>query len=318
MKSKIKVTFKPINELATSLIVFSDKTLLRNSEMGIEWANEIKKQLKPDLLKQMQNKSFKKSLSDILELMVVFSDQQFDTFEDFCTWLNKMSIGDLAEHASLTPVLLQDLLPKLENLSAINKIIKEWERSYFNAFDPDTIKMLTEEARDKQNLARNMHPQDLIEMLTGGVRLENKKEKTMVFLVPQYHGRPFNMYTMKKDLFIVHYPVDIKPIPGEPSPKLVRLTSALCDGNRLKIMRHLARGESTFMEVVSFLGISKSTVHYHMAALRAAGLIRVHISENDSISYSLRLNTLNEASEVIKDFIMSPDNEKAKAKIKDV
>ena len=318
MKSKIKVTFKPIYEVATSLMVFSDKTMLRNSEMGTEWANEIKKQLKPDLLKQMQNKSIKKSLSDIVELMVVFSDQPFDTFEEFCAWLNKMSIGELTEHASLTPMLLQDYLPNLENLALINEIMKEWEKSYFNTFDPNIIKMLAEEARDKENLARDMQPQDLIEQLTGGVRLENLKEKTLVFLVPQYHGRPFNIYALKKDLFIVHYPVDIEPVPGEPSPKLLRLTSALCDGNRLKIMRHLARGESTFMKVVSFLGISKSTVHYHMASLRAAGLIRVHIAENDSISYSLRLNTLNEVSGVVKDFIMSPGSKKSKAKIKDV
>ena len=318
MKSKIRVSFKPIYELATSLMVFSDKTMLRNSEMGTEWANEIKKQLKPDLLKQMQNKSIKKSLSDIVELMVVFSDQPFDTFEEFCAWLNKMSIGELAEYTSLTPMLLQDFLPNLENLASINKIMKEWEKSYFNTFDPNIIKMLTDEARDKENLARDMQPQDLIEQLTGGVRLENLKEKTLVFLVPQYHGRPFNIYALKKDLFIVHYPVDIEPVPGEPSPKLLRLTSALCDGNRLKIMRHLARGESTFMKVVSFLGISKSTVHYHMASLRAAGLIRVHISENDSISYSLRLNTLNETSGDIKDFIMQPDNEKAAVNIKDL
>lgn len=318
MKSKIRVSFKPIFELATSLMVFSDKAMLRNSEMGTEWASEIKKRLKPDLFKKMQNKSIKKSFSDITELMVVFSDQPFDTFEEFCAWLNKMSIGELTELASLTPMLLQDYLPNLENLALINEIMKEWQKSYFSTFDPHIIKMLAEEARDKQNLVRNMQPQDLIEQLTGGVRLENLKEKTMVFLVPQYHGRPFNIYALKKELFIVHYPVDIKPVLGEPSPKLLRLTSALCDSNRLKIMRHLARGESTFMEVVSSLGISKSTVHYHMAALRAAGLIRVHIAENDSISYSLRLNTLNETSEVIKDFIIQPDNEMAKTKIKNV
>lgn len=308
MKSNVKVTFKLINELVTSLIVFADKTLLKNSEMGVNWFNEAKKQLNPKLFKQLQNKSLKKELSDIVELMVVFSDQPFETFEEFSAWLNKMSVSELAKYASLTPALLQDFLPRLESMPVINKILSEWERSYFHTVEPEIINMLAEDAREKQKLARSMDPRELIEQVTGGARLENINEQTRVYLVPQYHARPFNIYSLKNDLFIAHYPVEIEPTPGEPSPRLLRLTSALCDGNRLKIMQHLARGESTFTEVVSFLDISKSTVHYHMAALRAAGLIRVHISGSESISYSLRPNALNEVGEVLKDFIEQPHN----------
>jgi DNA-binding transcriptional ArsR family regulator len=304
MDSSVKVVFKPINEAATSLQVFADKNLLKYSEMSNQWANETKNKLSPDLLKYLQRKSIKKNLSDILELLVVFHDQPFDSFKDFTTWLNKMSIGELAQHASLNPALLKDFLPKLEAMPSLMKIMTEWENAYFSTVDPEIIEMLAEDAREKQKLAEKIPTRELVEKVTGGVRLENLSAINRIYLVPQYHARPFNLYALRNNLFITHYPVETSPEAGEPSARLLRMTSALGDSNRLKILRQLSRGENTFMEIVSFLDISKSTVHYHMAMLRLAGLIRAHIAGSESISYSLRKEELNEVSEIVKNYIM--------------
>lgn len=309
MTVQVNVNFKPINELVVSLLVYADKTLLKNCEMGTEWASKLKKQFNPMLTKQLQDKMIRKDLTNILGLMVVFHDQPYKTLEDFTSWLNQISISKLAEYSSIAPSLLQDLLPRLENMPLIVELLNEWKKIYFNTFSAEIIALLVGDAREKERLARNLPAREFVEQVTGGVWLDGLSPKTKVFLVPQYHARPFNIYNQKKDLFIAHYPVESIPIDGEPSSKLIRLASALGDSKRLKIMQYLYRGERTFMDVVSFLGMSKSTVHYHMATLRAAGFIRVNVASDDSISYSLRHNVLNEVSEVLRDYIEQPENE---------
>ncbi|MNP40074.1 Bacterial regulatory protein, arsR family [compost metagenome] len=54
----------------------------------------------------------------------------------------------------------------------------------------------------------------------------------------------------------------------------------------------------TFTEIVREIGLSKSTIHYHLIALRAAGLVIVHYysksTESKNIEYSLRLEALKD------------------------
>jgi len=303
MKENINIVYNPIYELITSLILYSDKTLLKNSEMKNDAGIKAKKSLNPEMQKMLQNKELKKELSDIMELMVIFHEQDFKTIADFSSWFKKMSISDLANYASLTPSLLQDLIPRLESLEATGELLSAWDKQYFSHLSDDIKELLHSDAEEKKEMSKTMDAQHLVEKVTNGVWLDDINSNTSIYLVPQYHIRPLNIYTRRENLFIAHYPVDTVSEPEEPSPRLKRLTSALCDSKRLKILRYLAREERTFMEVVSYLDVSKSTVHYHMAALRAAGLIRVKMTNNESIIYSLRHNTLDEVSLLLKEFI---------------
>ncbi|MMZ69431.1 Bacterial regulatory protein, arsR family [compost metagenome] len=53
----------------------------------------------------------------------------------------------------------------------------------------------------------------------------------------------------------------------------------------------------TFTEIVREIALSKSTIHYHLIALRAAGLVIVHYypknMEFKSVEYSLRSEAVN-------------------------
>ncbi|MNI73679.1 hypothetical protein D3C73_1297030 [compost metagenome] len=50
------------------------------------------------------------------------------------------------------------------------------------------------------------------------------------------------------------------------------------------------------------VGLSKSTIHYHLITLRSAGLVIVHTS-GKSASYSLRLDALNNLPQQIADYM---------------
>ena len=116
-----------------------------------------------------------------------------------------------------------------------------------------------------------------------------------VLLVPQYHYRPWNLNEYHRGLRIIMYPVDaLATPPGELPPGLLRLTRALADENRLRILRLLASSPRSFTEVVESTRLAKSTVHYHLVLLRAAGLVRVHDAGESATGYSLRGEALDE------------------------
>ena len=117
--------------------------------------------------------------------------------------------------------------------------------------------------------------------------------------MPQYHSRPYNLSNHYPGLSITHYPVDaLVTDPEVPAPPLLRLTRGLADENRLRILRLLAKGPLTFTEIVAELPLAKSTVHYHLVLLRAAGLIRLNVQGTHS-DYSLRTSALRQLDELL-------------------
>lgn len=126
-----------------------------------------------------------------------------------------------------------------------------------------------------------------------------------MLLVPQFHHRPWNVFQDYRDLRVIQYPADALPaVPGEPPPGLLRLTRALSDESRLRILRFLATGPRSFTDVVQFMGLAKSTVHHHMVVLRAAGLVRVH-DRGDVTTYSLRPGAVDELGDRLHTFFQA-------------
>ena len=73
----------------------------------------------------------------------------------------------------------------------------------------------------------------------------------------------------------------------------MRLTHALSDESRLRMLRFVADGPCTLTEVARFIGLSQPTVHHHLVQLRAAGLVRVHFAVSGPSRYSLRPHALD-------------------------
>jgi DNA-binding transcriptional ArsR family regulator len=87
---------------------------------------------------------------------------------------------------------------------------------------------------------------------------------------------------------------------------MVRTYKALSDERRLRILRRLREGDTSLDELTEMLGLSKSTVHHHMSTLRAAGLIRIHVSIDKSSKkriYSLRDQALEDASGFLDSYL---------------
>ena len=123
-------------------------------------------------------------------------------------------------------------------------------------------------------------------------------------LVPQFHQRPYNHDETIVGGILLLYPADtvVNP-PDGPPLGLLRLTRGLGDESRLRILRFLAQGPQSLSEVARFAGLSQPTVHHHLTQLRAAGLVRAHVTTDASRRYSLRPHAFDQLSTQLAQYL---------------
>lgn len=306
MPVKINFRFNPLHELIVSLRVFANPRLHKKCDGGGEWVKQLKKMLPSSLVEQTEEEESAKTLRVLNEYLVLSmpEHESIHKVSSFNQWVNSINARELLDNENLPPALLEKLPALFQNIDKTCRLLEQWEEAYFKHIDPLILKNLEQDAREKQKLLDQQTPFDLIEQVTGGIRLEEIDKLQRVIMVPQYHGRPLNLYRFSGDTFSSHYPCEaLPPAEGEPSPGLLRQVGAVSDPNRLKALRFLAQGEKNFTEIVGHLGMAKSTVHYHLIALRAAGLVRVHLNNNDHARYSLRKKALPEISSELEEYI---------------
>ena len=102
---------------------------------------------------------------------------------------------------------------------------------------------------------------------------------------------------------IFWYPVadeNVTEDSGNPPVRLVRLYKALADERRLRILKMLMVRSYSLQELADEFGVAKTTMHYHLATLRTAGLVL--ITSNDK-EYSLRRNMLSDVSSLLETYL---------------
>ena len=157
-------------------------------------------------------------------------------------------------------------------------------------------------AADRTALA----PGDLIEKVTGGLRLVPDPRVDRIVLAPSYFGRPFNELESGRGWRLFCYPVADESLPTAdhlaPPAQMLRLFRALGDASRLRILRLLVAKDLYLTEIAVALELSKPTVKHHLAQLRAAGLVTV-VEEANLTYYSLRRERLDDASAELRSYL---------------
>lgn len=167
------------------------------------------------------------------------------------------------------------------------------------------IERLAAEADYRRESVAGVAPVAAIDAATTGLVVESEMLDE-VLLVPQYHYRPLNRHAKWGPVLVCLYPVASPSSgPGQPTTDLMRLTRALGDENRLRILHYLAGDPPrSFTEVQRFIGLAKNTVHHHLTTLRAAGLVRIHLTgECGSDRYTARRATLGEIGPRLQGFL---------------
>jgi DNA-binding transcriptional ArsR family regulator len=305
---RLAVDWAPAFELVLSLLCFVCFPKHNLLDLGEGWATTLRARLPADLASRLQRKNVTAALNlkqDDLLLLLVRACPGDRAARPFTAWLAGLSAGDAYE---LVGARLPDTAPRLpRDFSGWRDrcvgVLTIWQDVYFDTVDPDILRRLEGEAQ-RLRASLGGSPQALVEQVTNGVLLEPADEPVTITLVPQYHERPYNHDAYEQDGLIILYPADVCPTPPElPPPALLRLTHALSDDSRLRMLRLLADGHRTLSELARCVGRSQPTVHHHLVQLRAAGLVRVHLTVTGAHRYSLRPRALDQLRDQLATYL---------------
>lgn len=301
MPYRVEVDFSPAYELILSLdalLYGPHKTM----EMGHEWAESVRARLGS----RMDSIPWPGDAEVSLLLILVWQSPRRDP-EGFLDWYASLTPGQLYERiAPYLPAGVTELLRDLDQVQARHlRALRFWHEEYFSHVDPKLVERLAREAELRKEIIQAQPPVEAIDEATTGVAVESAGLE-LVLLIPQYHYRPLNRYGKCGPVLICGYPVELPASgPGQPSPDLMRLTRALGDENRLRILHFLADGPPrSFTDVQRFIGLAKNTVHHHLSTLRCSGLVRIHLSgECGTERYTARRATLDEVGPRLQRFL---------------
>lgn len=301
MAYRVEVDYAPAYELLVSLLAFTDRPHHKTFELGKDWAGALKRRLTPKL--NMLFDSLGDRHQAVPPLAVVWRCPGNRTVDGFLNWLDSLPPAQYAEWLAERPE--SDGAP-IDDPGGLKdrqvEILRAWHEQYFKGSEARMAGGLAAEATERRARVATMGALESVEEATGGIYLTDPAIDRVV-LVPQFHYRPWNVHGHYGSTMIYLYPADIQPAgPGEVPPALMRLTRALSDENRLRILQFIASGPRSFTEVARFARLAKSTVHHHLVALRASGLVRVHMT-GDADYYSLRPGALEELGRRLGDYL---------------
>lgn len=288
---QVLVDFSPANELVMSLDAFL-YTANKGMEMGAEWVARVSEGIGPSLRWATPADPFALAI-------LAWQCPGRPGPGAFLDWLAGLSPGELYER--MAPYVPPQKTEILRDLGAwqghVVGLLRTWHEGYFaSGVDDGDLARLALDASERRGQLGEVEGVALIEEATTGFVVESD-EVDQVLLIPQMHFRPLIRYAKCNRLLVVHYPVETAAVlPGEPGADLMRLVRALADENRLRIMHFLADSQPrSFTDVMRHLGMAKNTTHYHLSVVRAAGLVRFHVTgECETFYYTARRSALDE------------------------
>ncbi len=285
-------------ELLMSLYAFVHRKDQRTLDIGASWASQVEAQLGADFADNLNDSEYAKS-AWLLEVLVWRCPMDRDV-APFLRWMGALSLGEMYE--LIMPYIGEGTRSLPPNLVEIRdkclQLLNRWNDLYFSTIDPGILPGLAADAEQKKALLEKLSPYEVVEVATEGVVLEPSPSRKLVVLVPQSHNRPWNINSDLQGVKLLFYPADVLPThPGEPPASLLRLTRALADESRLRILRHLSDERRSFTDLVRHTRLAKSTVHQHIVLLRAAGLVRTYEAPDGSRDYGLRASAADRLGE---------------------
>jgi len=188
----------------------------------------------------------------------------------------------------------------------------EYYEQFFREEEARIAPYLERALEGAQQIASRTGPVELLEELSGGLRLENVAEARGLLLVPSFWAGPLVLFEMLADgtwvLMFSARPRDVSLIPGDPVPDaLTRSLTAVSDQTRLRILKLAARAPRTQAEIARALRLRPPTITHHLRILRMANLVRLTETANGEKRYDVRMNRLEEIADDLKGFVESSE-----------
>ncbi|MDQ4035019.1 MAG: helix-turn-helix domain-containing protein [Chloroflexota bacterium] len=183
------------------------------------------------------------------------------------------------------------------------QVLELWADRVFKPESLTIMPIIERDADAKRDLMRNLPIDRFVTTATNGVEFAPRPGIDRVVMIPSFVNRPLVSYLEFGEVLLIVYPVADESISADsdtPPLRLVRLSKALGDEKRLRILRALADGEKSLMELAEMFGLAKTTMHHHMIVLRSAGLVSVGVG---SKRYRLRHETVPDVGALLSGYL---------------
>jgi DNA-binding transcriptional ArsR family regulator len=187
--------------------------------------------------------------------------------------------------------------------SELIDVLELWAERVFKPESLTIMPIIERDAEAKRDLMRDLPLERFVTTATNGVEFAPRPGIDRVVMIPSFVNRPLVSYIEFGDALLIIYPVadeSVSADSGTPPLRLVRLSKALGDEKRLRILRALADGEKSLMELAEMFGLAKTTMHHHMIVLRSAGLVSVGVG---SKRYRLRHETVPDVGALLSGYL---------------
>ncbi|OKP84735.1 ArsR family transcriptional regulator [Paenibacillus helianthi] len=303
MNYKLEIDVSPVYELLDSFMLYVTKKWISNLDIGPDWIRDVDSRIAPlqiSVLRQAAEWPF-----DDYDVLYAWAYTR-GTASKVTQFLDDLESCSLEECFERTTPFFQEFT--LEECARIKNgyipLLRLWYEQYFRHTEQKILPLLIEDASEKKMLESKMDIVPLIEYASGGIVVEDIPELETIVLLPTVHNRPINTYCFYKTMMLVQYPVDV-PLDSEDEPPtvLLRLTKALSDPTRLRMLRFIAHEPKTLWEMQSELSQSREMLMHHLLILRVAGLLRVHLRGEGTERYSIRPDGASELQMFLESYI---------------
>jgi DNA-binding transcriptional ArsR family regulator len=172
------------------------------------------------------------------------------------------------------------------------EVLEAWAERVWKPESLTIMPIIERDAEVKRELQRELPLDRFVTTATNGVEFAPRPGVDRVVMVPSFVNRPLVTYNELGETLLIIYPVADESVSADadaPPLRLVRLSKALGDEKRLRILRALADGEKSLVELADMFGVPKTSMHHHMIVLRSAGLVAVGVGQK---RYRLRTETV--------------------------
>jgi DNA-binding transcriptional ArsR family regulator len=182
-------------------------------------------------------------------------------------------------------------------------VLEAWAERVWKPESLTIVPILERDVAAKRELQRELPLDRFVTTATNGVEFAPRPGIERLVLIPSFLQRPLVSHLEVGEVMIIVFPVADESVSAEtdaPPLRLVRLSKALGDEKRLRVLRALAEGERTLMELAEMFGVAKTTMHHHMIVLRSAGLVTVGVG---SKRYRLRHETVPDVGALLSGYL---------------
>jgi DNA-binding transcriptional ArsR family regulator len=187
-------------------------------------------------------------------------------------------------------------------------VVRETRDAVWGRLGPEAMAAIERDATHRrERVAAGEDVAALVLEATNGYALEDDPSIRRILLLPSFWLRPWIIVDQLFDLdtLVLSTPVAdaFVALPAEvPPPSLLKLSKALADEGRLKLLRRMSTGPVSLGEATEQLGVAKATAHHHLSILRQAGLVVMH-GGGRSTRYALRIDPAEAAHDAIAAYV---------------